>query len=106
MSPQAGPRLAAPSYSLSSKHISSLNLLVAGVKGPLYLHRERQMNPGLKQGTCFFPLPDAPPPVKGSFIVSLILNLKWEGAIRLEKLEKASPSGEKPQSLVCEKRRQ
>lgn len=73
MSLPSDPRLAAPSHGRAGKHISSFNLLVAGVKGPLYLRGERQMNPGLKQGTCFFfflPPPDAPPPVQGLFIMS------------------------------------
>lgn len=55
------------------------------------------MNPGLKQGAGFF----FPLRLKGP----LLCLLKWEGAIRLEKLEKASLSGERPQSLMCEKRR-
>lgn len=54
MSLLSDPRLAAPSHGRAGKHISSFNLLVAGVKGPLYLRGEKQMNPGLKQGTCFF----------------------------------------------------
>lgn len=75
MSPPSDPRLAAPSHGRAGKHISNFNLLVAGVKGPLHLRGEKQMNPGLKQGTYFFfffpfPPPDAPPPVQGLFIMS------------------------------------
>lgn len=65
MSPLAAPRLAAPSHGQAGKHISSFSLLVAGVKGPLYLHGEKQMNPRL----CF-PSPDAPPLLQGLFITS------------------------------------
>lgn len=54
MSPPSAPRLAAPSHGRAGERISSFHLLVAGVKGPLYLRGERQMNPRLKQGTCFF----------------------------------------------------
>lgn len=95
MSPPSDPRLAAPSHGCAGKHISSFNLLVAGVKGPLYLRGERQMNPGLKQGSCFFFVcvcrsPPSTPQMlplwfKGSLLCLLILSCEWERAIRLEK---------------------
>lgn len=60
MSPPSDPRLAAPSHRRAGKHISSFNLLVAGVKGPLHLRGESQMNPELRQGTCFPPATRSP----------------------------------------------
>ena len=105
MSPPSDPRLAAPSHGRAGKHISSFNLLVAGVKGPLYLRGERQMNPGLKQGSCFPPHhhhQTLPLLFKGSLLCLLILSCEWEGAIRLEKWGGKSPSqwGKAPATSV------
>lgn len=90
--PQAGSSQPRP----ARKHISSFNLLVAGVKGPLHLRGERQMNPGLEQGTCFFfsPPQTLPLRLKGPLLCLLILSCEWEGAIRPEKL-----GGRKPLSV-------
>lgn len=100
--PQAGSSQPRP----ARKHISSSNLLVAGVKGPLHLRGERQMNPGLKQGTCFFsPPPDAPPPAQGLFIMSFNSQLRVGGSNKTGEIggEKAPLSGERPQPW-CVKR--
>lgn len=70
--------MADPSHGRAHKHISSSNLLVAGVKGPLHLHRERQMNPGLKQGTCS--PPSLPPLAQGPFIMSFNSQLRVGGS--------------------------
>lgn len=103
MSPASDPRLAAPSLGRAGEHISSFNLLVAGVKGPLYLRGEKQMNLGLKQATCFlfFSLPLL---FKGFLLCLLILSCEWEGAIRAG--EMVQKGGKKPQPPVCEKGRQ
>lgn len=79
------PRLAAPSPGRAAEHISSFSLLVAGVKGPLHLHGERQINPWLQQGTRFFIFTHHSHPAirfKGSLLCLLILGCEWEGVIR------------------------
>jgi len=77
------PPSTAPSHGRAGERISSVSLLVAGVKGPLYLRGERQMNPRLKQGTSFFfpPLPpDVPPLVQVFFIMSFNSQLRVGGS--------------------------
>lgn len=101
MSPASDPRLAAPSLGHAGEHISSFNLLVAGVKGPLYLRGEKQMNPGLKQATCFlFFLPRLR--FKGFLLCLLILSCEWERAIRAG--EMVQEWGKKSPSHWCVKR--